>query len=330
MDNIEKSTEDPATIMKNLDVIPSRRGPAGLSQLNLFFALSRTPHLVLDLATPALAALLWLGAFPSIRVIILGLVTAFAGYTAVYGLNDLVDLQTDREKLRQGGFQQSENYLDAALVRHPLAQGLLSFREGLLWVVGWALVSLIGAYLLNPICVLIFLAGAVLEILYCLMWKISPFRVMVSGAVKTSGAVAAVFAVDPSPSFSFLAILFCWLFFWEIGGQNVPNDWAEIEEDTHLQAKTVLVQFGHQWAAVIILACVFITVLLNLALLLVVEQKFPIPYIVASSIIGFYLLLLPAYRLLRTRERSNALILFKRASYYPLALLIVVMVKTLA
>jgi 4-hydroxybenzoate polyprenyltransferase len=316
--------------MGNSDVISRQRGPAGLSRVKLFFALSRTPHLLMDLATPALAALLWLGAFPSIRIIILGLITAFAGYTAVYALNDVVDFQTDREKLRKGGFQESENYLDAAIVRHPMAQGLLSFREGLLWVVGWALVSLIGAYLLNPICALIFLAGGVLEIVYCLMWRITPFRTMVSGAVKTCGAVAAVFAVDPSPSFSFLAMLFGWLFFWEIGGQNMPNDWAEIEEDTGLQAKTVLVQFGPQWATMIILACVFIAVVMTLALLLLVKQKFPIPYVVASFAIGLYLLLIPAYRLFRTKERSNALTLFKRASYYPLGLLIVVTIRTLA
>jgi 4-hydroxybenzoate polyprenyltransferase len=184
--------------------------------------------------------------------------------------------------------------------------------------------------LLNPICALIFLAGGVLEIVYCLMWKITPFRTMVSGAVKTCGAMAAVFAVDPSPSWSFLAMLFGWLFFWEIGGQNMPNDWAEIQEDTGLQAKTVLVQFGPQWATVIILACVFMAVVMNVALLLLVEQKFPIPYVVASFILGLYLLVIPAYRLFRTKERSDALILFKKASYYPLGMLIIVTIKTLA
>ena len=110
----------------------------------------------------------------------------------------------------------------------------------------------------------------------------------------------------------------------------MPNDWAEIEEDTGLQAKTVLVQLGPQWATMIILACVFIAVVMTLALLLLVKQKFPIPYVVASFAIGLYLLLIPAYRLFRTKERSNALTLFKRASYYPLGLLIVVTIRTLA
>jgi 4-hydroxybenzoate polyprenyltransferase len=62
-----------------------------LSNLKLFLALSRTTHGVLDLAAPALSALLWLGQFPSPWIVAIGLLTAFSGYTAVYALNDLVD-----------------------------------------------------------------------------------------------------------------------------------------------------------------------------------------------------------------------------------------------
>ena len=75
----------------------------GLSRLKLFLALSRTPHGLLDLAAPALAALLWLGHFPPLGVIALGLLTVFAGYTAVYALNDVVDCRVDQEKLRLPG-----------------------------------------------------------------------------------------------------------------------------------------------------------------------------------------------------------------------------------
>ena len=57
----------------------------------LFLGLSRTPHGILDMATPPMAALLWLGHFPPFLVVIVGLITAFAGYTAVYALNDLID-----------------------------------------------------------------------------------------------------------------------------------------------------------------------------------------------------------------------------------------------
>ena len=66
-------------------------------------ALSRTPHGLLDMAAPALAAILWLGSVPPVHVIIIGLVTTFAGYTAVYAFNDVVDFKTDRRRFRSAG-----------------------------------------------------------------------------------------------------------------------------------------------------------------------------------------------------------------------------------
>mgnify|MGYP000373259369 CR=1 FL=1 len=71
----------------------------GLSRLKLFLALSRTPHGLLDMTTPLYGALLWLGAFPSLYISLLGLITVFAGYTAVYALNDVID---NRVRLRDG------------------------------------------------------------------------------------------------------------------------------------------------------------------------------------------------------------------------------------
>src|SRR4030043_416759 len=98
---------------------------AGIPRLNLFLALSRTPHLLLDLATPGLAALLCLGAFPPFGVTVLGLITVFAGYTAVYALNDVVDHRRDKEKLQRVRSLDTENDLDVTSVRHPIAQDML-------------------------------------------------------------------------------------------------------------------------------------------------------------------------------------------------------------
>ena len=67
-------------------------------------------------------------------------------------------------KAIDGGFYNPGTDLDAMLIRHPMAQGLLSVTEGLIWAVGWSVVALLGAYLLNPVCVAIFLAGCGLEI----------------------------------------------------------------------------------------------------------------------------------------------------------------------
>lgn len=301
----------------------------GFSRLKLFFALSRTPHGLLDMATPGLAALLWLGEFPPFKTVAVGLITAFAGYTAVYALNDLIDYRTDRQKLQAGGFQDSRNYLDAAIIRHPLAQGFLTIREGFIWAAAWSVVALVGAFHLNPVCVLIFLAGCALEIVYCLMWKVTPFRNLVSGMVKNCGPIAGVFAVDRDPSFLFMVLLFLWLFSWEIGGQNIPNDWAEIEEDKQLQARTMLVQYGPAKASTIILGCLVSAVGLNLWLLSMSIPRSPLPYMAASFVIGLLLLLQPAYRLYKTRERRDALTLFKKASYYPPASLILVMISIL-
>lgn len=303
----------------------------GLARLKLFWALSRTPHGLLDMCTAALASLLWLGHFPSFKIIGLGLITVFAGYTAIYALNDVVGYRSDKRKLQQGnlrGFDDCED-LDARLVRHPMARGLLSFKAGLLWSIAWAVLALIGAYLLNPVCVLIFICGSILETIYCLMWNISPSRTLISGVVKTAGPIAAVFAVDPNPSISYLIVLFLLMFFWEIGGQNVPNDWSDIEEDTRFQAQTVPIRLGLEQANVIIFGSIILTIILSGILLVLSNVAFELPFILAFAFVGLYFLLLPTIKLYRSEENSHAMILFNKASYYPLALLVVVVIKLL-
>ena len=303
----------------------------GFARLRLFWALSRTPHGLLDMCTAALASLLWLGHFPSFKIIGLGLITVFSGYTAIYALNDVVGYRSDKRKLQQGnlrGFDDCED-LDAMLVRHPMARGLLSFKEGLLWSSAWALLALIGAYLLNPVCVLIFICGSILETIYCLMWNISPSRTLISGVVKTAGPIAAVFAVDPNPSTSYLLVLFLLMFFWEIGGQNVPNDWSDIGEDTRFQAQTVPIRLGLEQANVIIFGSIILTIILSGILLVLSNVAFELPFILAFAFVGLYFLLLPTIKLYRSEESSYAVILFNKASYYPLALLVVVAIKLL-
>jgi 4-hydroxybenzoate polyprenyltransferase len=312
-----------------MKAMPTPRSLSALQRLKLFFALSRTPHGLLDMATPALAALLWHGSLPALRIILLGLVTVFAGYTAVYALNDLVDWRIDRRKLAQGGFRNTANYLDAVLIRHPLAQGLLTFKQAVLWTIGWALLALLGTYLLNPICALIFLAACLLEAIYCLMWRTSHLRTLIMGVVKTSGSMAAVFAVDPHPSFSFLLLLFFWLFFWEVGGQNIPADWTDIEEDRAMKASTIPLRLGLGRARWISLSALILAVALNACLVGVSQVEAKTLAVVASAGAGLFLLLIPAYRLFKTRQRPQASTLFNRASYYPLALLVITGISTM-
>lgn len=300
---------------------------AGLSRLKLYFALSRTPHGLLDMCTPAFGALLWLGHFPSLYVMVLGLLTTFAGYTAVYALNDVIDYEADKEKAAGGGFSNLQSDLDSMIVRHPMAQGLLSFKQGLYWALAWGLAAIIGAYILNPVCVLIFLAGCTLEAIYCMLWRVSPFRTVVSGTVKTSGAIAAVFAVDPNPSGAYLILLFLLLFFWEIGGQNIPNDWVDIEEDKQFKALTIPVCYGLQASRVIVLVTLVLALGLNLVVFYYSQVDFLIIYVIISFTVGGYLLLQPAVKLSQTLKASDALALFNKASYYPPALLVIVLIR---
>jgi 4-hydroxybenzoate polyprenyltransferase len=297
-------------------------------RLKLFLALSRTPHGLLDLATPGLAALLCLGGFPPAKVILLGLITVFAGYTAVYALNDLVDYRTDIAKI-MAGREIEAGYLDGVMVRHPMAQGLLSFWEGLAWGLAWTAVALVGAYLLNPVCALIFIAGAVLETVYCLMLRVSHWRTLVSGVVKTLGGIAAAFAVNPRPSPVFLVLLFLWIFSWEIGGQNVPNDWHDLEEDLRWQAQTVPVRYGAEGSVKVIMACLTATVIL----LPLLQTASPLPFSgylkFLSLAAGVVLLIVPAWRLYLAQERSRATALFNYASYYPLVILLLTLLALL-
>ncbi len=299
----------------------------GLARIKLFWALSRTPHGLLDMTTPAAAALLWLGNFPSLEVILIGMVTTFAGYTAVYALNDVVDHRTDREKLGHGGDRCQEGYLDARMVRHPIAQGAISLGEGLAWALAWGLIALIGAYLLNPVCVVLFLGGCLFEAVYCLLLKITHFRTLVSGVVKNTGALAAVYAVDASPSIGFLAVMFLWLFLWEIGGQNIPADWADVEEDRRLGARTIPVQFGFRRSSALVFFTLAAAVALSIAVLLLSRAEFTPFFILASLAVGGFLLLVPGWRLFQSRERADAMALFNRASYYPPAMLVLIVLR---
>ncbi|HOI95492.1 MAG TPA: UbiA family prenyltransferase [Syntrophobacter fumaroxidans] len=300
-----------------------------ISRLRLFMALSRTPHGVLDMATPALCAMLCLGAAPPLGVAALGLLTAFAGYTAVYALNDVVDYRVDRQRIRECGLPCLERDLDAVYARHPLAQGLISLRDGILWTAAWGGIALLGAYALNPVCAAIFVFGCVAEAIYCMMLKVSYLRVLVSGVVKTAGGMAAVFAVSPDPPPVFLVCLFLWLFCWEIGGQNVPNDWSDLDEDRNLRAQTVPVEFGREKSALVILTSLTAAVILSLVLYWTTPAALNFLYMPGAVLCGIVLLLVPALRLRRERTSACAAALFNRASTYPVAMFILVILSSI-
>ncbi len=293
-----------------------------------FLALSRSKHGIVDVAMPGFVALLWLGHFPSWRVLLLSLLTAGAGYTAIYALNDLVGVRADREKFAGTGINPGYS-LEPSAMRHPLAQGILSIRSGVAWFVFWCALALLGTYLLNPALVIIVIAAAVLETIYCALLKVTYWRTLVSGLVKSAGPLAAVFVVTPDPSLPLLLLLLAWLMCWEVGGQNIPADWNDVEEDKRVGAKTIPLTLGLRVAGTLIVVTLTLTVILSLFLPRMSPLALGMPYLAASAAAGFFLLLVPGFRLLRSHSNREAARLFDRASHYPLAQLAIVTVFVL-
>lgn len=286
--------------------------------LNRFLALSRTTHGILDVAMPGFAALLWLGAFPEWPVLLLSLLTAFAGYTAIYALNDLVAIKSDREKFAGDGINEGYS-VEASAMRYPLAQNILTARQGWGWFGFWYAIALIGAYILNPVIVFIVLAAAVLEVIYCRLLKVTYWRTLVSGLVKSAGPVSAVFVVEPNPHLPYLLLMVAWLMLWEIGGQNIPADWNDVEEDKRVGAKTIPLIFGPKQAGRLVVVTLTLTTLVSLFLPLISPKPLGWPYLLATGLVGLYLLILPGIQLYQRGESRQAGRLFDHASYYPLA-----------
>lgn len=291
-------------------------------------ALSRSTHGILDIAMPGSTALLWLGHFPAWRVLLLSLVTAVAGYTAIYALNDLAGVKVDRQKFALSGVNPGYS-VEASALRYPLAQNLLSLRGAIAWFAFWCALALAGAWLLNPVIVIIVMAAAALEVAYVMLLKVTWWRTLVSGLVKSAGPIAAVFVVVPQPSWSWLLLLLAWLMCWEIGGQNIPADWNDVEEDRRVGAKTIPLRFGPRAAGTLVVVSLTLTVILSLFL----PRMSPLPlgaaYLLASSAAGFFLLLLPGLRLAYAHQNRQAASLFDRASLYPLAQLLIITVFVL-
>jgi 4-hydroxybenzoate polyprenyltransferase len=295
-------------------------------RLQFFFALSRTHHGVLDMMAPVFAALVYLGRFPDQGSIIMaGVITVFSGYTAVYALNDIAGYKDDKKNTLQTSGKGTD--LDSILIRHPLVSGVLSLQSAVLWAGFWSIVAVLGAYYLNPACILIFIGGAMLEIIYSFLLKITCLRVIISGFVKAAGPVAAVFAVDRNPDALFLFLLFGFFFLWEAGGQNIPNDYTDMDEDLKVDAKTLPLILGRDITCFLIIGLLAASFSIMSVLLFISSVDFGWFSYLLFVTGSLFLLILPGQRLLKTGENQAAMMLFNKASYYPFFLLCVVLIN---
>ena len=293
----------------------------------LFLGLSRTPHALLDMATPPMAALLWLGHFPPASVVVIGLITAFAGYTAVYALNDLIDCRVDKERMSFRDRATDMPTVDEIMVRHPVAQGMLSFASGFWWFALWTIVALAGAWWLNPFCAGIFMAAALLEALYCKLLRITHLKIIPSALVKASGGLAGVYAVDPNPSLGFVAVLCLWLAAWEVGAQNIANDIVDMEDDARVSARTTLTVKGMPESVFVMLTAIAMASGAGIALYWIAGNGVGWLYPVGAALLAWKLLLEPARRVYYHPGPAAAASLFDKASYMPVSFLLLAVIS---
>ena len=288
-----------------------------------FFGLSRMTHSVMDVAHPAVGgalAAVVLGGAPTPRTIVLGLLAAFAGYTSVFALNDVIDLKPDLEKMAKYRAHRETFDIDSLGQRHPLAQGSLSYGAGVSWVAFWGVLSLAIAFLLRPFCAVLLLGAFLLETAYCKLLRVTHWKGILSGLMVGVGGLAGVWAVTPDPRPGMVALFFAWAFTWEVGCRNIPNDWSDLEEDVHLGIRTVPVRYGRRRATIISLVIVSTTAALGLLFPLVVPMPLLWVYLAGTAIVSGIFLLRPAIRWLHEQTTPAALAFFNLACLYPLAL----------
>jgi 4-hydroxybenzoate polyprenyltransferase len=291
--------------------------------------LSRMTHSILDVAHPALGALLALAAVPPLRTVALGFLAAFAGFTAVFALNDVMDCGVDREKVARLGTGKECFDLDSVGQRHPLAQGALPMRAALGWVIAWGALALGLSYLLRPACALLMAGAVLLEIGYCSLLRVTHWKAALSGAMVTVGGLAGVFAVTASPGVGVVALFSAWAFAWEVGCRNIPNDWSDLEEDGQLGIRTVPVRLGRIRSSRLSFGLMSIVLVTAPAFPLVAPLHHPVLYAAGALACGVILLLVPSLRWIKDQRMQSALGFFNRACFYPLAVFGVLGVLTI-
>jgi len=293
------------------------------AKLKEFIGLSRMTHSVLDIAHPALGAVLAFGGVPRPFTVIIGLLAAFSGYTAVFALNDLMDRKVDCEKL--GGYKGKRECfdLDSVGLRHPIAQGSIAYRAALGWVLFWGVLALGLAFLLSPVCSLLMAVAAGLEAGYCRLLRVTHWKTILSGLMVAVGGLSGVFAVTGAPPAPFVVLFMLWAFTWEMGCRNIPNDWSDLEEDMALRIRSMPVRFGRRASSRIsfVLACA--TIASSLLLPLVIPVRFALLFQAGALAAGVILLVIPGIRWLRDQQTKSAMLFFNRACFYPLAVFVV-------
>ncbi|WAC07371.1 MAG: hypothetical protein OS130_14270 [Thermodesulfobacteriota bacterium] len=102
-----------------------------------------------------------------------------------------------------------------------------------------------------------------------------------------------------------------------MGGQNFASNWSDGEEDLQDRARNIPVGFGFHGALIIIIFLLVPTAPSSFLRCWFIPNPLSTAYVFGAFWVGLYFLLLPAYRLYKTKASPEAANLFSRASCYP-------------
>ncbi|WP_326600642.1 UbiA prenyltransferase family protein [Streptomyces sp. NBC_01803] len=286
------------------------------------YGFSRGTQATLSVAQPLLGVFLADGSPPPTR---LGLVltASLAGYFAVFAANDLIDAHLDRQRFAYVRAYQGFD-IDSAGGRHPLAQGRLSPVMGMAWVATLGAVSLTLSAMLSWVCAALLITAALLEAAYCALARVTPLKFLLTGVMVALGGCVGWFAVSSEVDRPLLWLFCAWLAAWEIGGRNIVNDWADVEEDVHLGVRTIPVVYGYRVSGLLTFAFLAVAVVSGTGMAVASWPSCGVPGVAGTLLAGLYALLAPGLRLLRDPYPENAMAVFNRASLYPPAMLLII------
>ncbi|GAA0416257.1 UbiA family prenyltransferase [Streptomyces luteireticuli] len=285
-----------------------------LQQAKALYGLSRGTQATLSIAQPVIAMLL-ADDHPAPARLALATAAVLAGFFAVFAVNDLLDAPLDRLRRTRTGPAQGFDLERAGL--HPLADGKLPYAAGVVWAVALGAVAVAAFATLGRACVALFLAGAALEVVYCLLARVTPYKFLVSGALVTLGACIGWFAFSGDPDPVRLGLFALWMAAWEMGGRNIPNDLADADEDAELGITTLPTVHGPRRSAQTAFACLVVASAAGIALAVAARPSFGPLGVLGAALSAVFLLLVPGVALLRRPSAATALGLFNRASFQP-------------
>lgn len=279
----------------------------------LFLDLARGKSALFSVSEPVLGAMLATGTIPAVRVCLLGLLAALAGYFCVYSLNDLLDLRADREEIKVSSpdplaWKPEVAHMDIMTLRHPVAAGALPLWAAVAFVATLGAIGLAAAYLLRPLCAWLFIGCAALEIIYCSLRRRTWLKVIPAATMVAIGGLAGWFAVGHA---TWGAVAFFFLLYgWETG-RNLTNDLADVVHDRLVGITTLASTHGPDVASKVILADGMAMVAIALAQ--------PISWIVRGLLAAVALatMTIPSYVLSRDPDEPSAQRYFNRLTFFP-------------